>query len=96
MPWFFVFFLLSGFCSLVYQVTWLRGAMAAFGVTTPSVSIVLSVFMAGIALGSWGGGSVLHRARFDSPRALLGLYAATEGWQLQSCSSSAAACSSAA
>ena len=80
MPWFFVFFLLSGFCSLVYQVTWLRGAMAAFGVTTPSVSIVLSVFMAGIALGSWGGGSLLRRVGEGSPRALLGLYAATESW----------------
>jgi spermidine synthase len=78
MPWFFVFFLLSGFCSLVYQVTWLRGAMAAFGVTTPSVSIVLSVFMAGIALGSWGGGLLVRRVRSGSARSLLGLYAATE------------------
>jgi spermidine synthase/MFS family permease len=80
MSWFFVFFLLSGFCSLVYQVTWLRVAMAAFGVTTPSISIVLSVFMAGIALGSWGGGSLLRRVGEGSPRVLLGLYAATESW----------------
>ena len=53
---FFFFFLLSGFCSLVYQIVWLRLAMASFGVTTPMVSIVLSVFMAGLALGSWGAG----------------------------------------
>ena len=32
--------------------------MAAFGVTTPMVSIVLSIFMAGLALGSWAGPSV--------------------------------------
>ncbi len=58
---FFVFFFLSGFCSLVYQVVWLRAAMADFGVTTPLISIVLSVFMAGLALGSWGGGRLVRR-----------------------------------
>src|SRR2546425_6969861 len=56
MRWYFGFFVVSGFCSLVYEVVWLRLAMASFGVTTPLVSIVLSVFMAGLALGSFGGG----------------------------------------
>jgi hypothetical protein len=28
------FFLLSGFCAMVYQIVWLRIAMADFGVTT--------------------------------------------------------------
>ena len=32
--WYFGFFLASGFRSLVYEVVWLRLAMAAFGVTT--------------------------------------------------------------
>src|SRR5262249_54562245 len=49
-----------GFCSLVYQVVWLRVAMADFGVTTPLVSIVLSIFMAGLALGSWAGGRLMQ------------------------------------
>jgi spermidine synthase len=57
---FFLFFFLSGFCGLVYQVVWLRLAMADFGVVTPLVSIVLSVFMAGLALGSWGGGRLVR------------------------------------
>lgn len=57
---FFGFFFLSGFCSLVYQVVWLRVAMAGFGVTTPLVSIVLSIFMAGLALGSWAGGRLVR------------------------------------
>ena len=57
----FVCFTISGATSLVYEVVWLRLAMAAFGVTTPMVSIVLSVFMAGLALGSWLGGGVAHR-----------------------------------
>jgi hypothetical protein len=34
--WLFVFFLVSGFSSLVYEVVWIRLSMAAFGVTTPS------------------------------------------------------------
>lgn len=76
--WFFAFFLVSGFCSLVYEVVWLRIAMAQFGVVTPLVSTVLSVFMAGLALGSWWGGRLSRRAR--SPRWLssLRLYASAE------------------
>ena len=56
--WYFAFFFLSGYCSLVYEVVWLRLAMARFGVTTPLVSIVLSLFMAGLALGSWLAGRI--------------------------------------
>jgi spermidine synthase len=57
---YFSFFLVSGFCSLVYETVWLRLSMAAFGVTTASVSIVVSVFMAGLALGSWLGGRLVE------------------------------------
>ncbi|HZF00929.1 MAG TPA: hypothetical protein VE344_03440 [Methylomirabilota bacterium] len=52
---FFLFFF-SGFSSLVYQVVWTRMAFAAFGIITPVLSVVLSVFMLGLALGSWAGG----------------------------------------
>jgi spermidine synthase len=78
MAWFFVFFFVSGFCSLVYQVVWLRLAMAAFGVTTPFVSIVLSVFMAGLALGSWSVGRLGRRLEQAEPRWPLRLYALAE------------------
>jgi predicted membrane-bound spermidine synthase len=75
---FWAFFLLSGFCSLVYEVVWLRLAMAQFGVTTPMVSIVLSVFMAGLALGSWGAGLLARRfAQLPAAR-LIRLYAGAE------------------
>jgi spermidine synthase len=57
----FAFFFVSGACSLVYQVVWLRLAMAAFGVTTPMVSIVIATFMAGLALGSWAAGRLARR-----------------------------------
>src|SRR5208282_3311538 len=52
---FFPFFL-SGFCGLVYQVVWTRMAFASFGIITPVLSIVLSVFMLGLSAGAWAGG----------------------------------------
>lgn len=53
---FFVFFFISGFSSLVYQVVWTRLAFAAFGIITPVLSVVISVFMLGLSAGSWAGG----------------------------------------
>ena len=61
MAWFFVFFFISGFCSVLYELVWLRLAMAEFGVTTALVSIVLSMFMAGLGAGSWIAGRLLRR-----------------------------------
>ena len=75
----FLFFLTSGFCSLVYQVVWLRLGMASFGVNTAIVSIGLSVFMAGLAAGSWGAGVWLRRSG-KSPASALRAYAAAELW----------------
>src|SRR2546427_1297593 len=76
MAWYFGFFVISGFCSLVYEVVWLRLAMAGFGVTTPFVSIVLSVFMAGLALGGWAAGRLTRWLGAVPPRRALRLYAA--------------------
>jgi spermidine synthase len=52
----FQLFFLSGFCGLVYQLIWTRLAFAAFGVITPVLSVVISIFMAGLSLGAWAGG----------------------------------------
>jgi spermidine synthase len=52
----FLLFFLSGFCGLVYQVVWTRLAFASFGIITPVLSVVLSVFMLGLSVGSWIGG----------------------------------------
>src|ERR1022692_4374577 len=78
MGWYFVFFLVSGFCSILYEIVWLRLSMAQFGVTSALVSIVLSMFMAGLGLGSWGSGYLLRRyeTRFHFPA--LRLYALAE------------------
>ena len=78
MAWFFAFFFLSGFCSILYELVWLRLTMAQFGVTTALTSIVLSMFMAGLGLGSWGAGALIRRygARLSFPP--LRLYALAE------------------
>ncbi len=76
--WLFAFFLVSGFCSLVLEVVWLRLAMACFGVTTAMTSIVLSVFMGGLAIGSWGAGRLARALSGKPPAAILRLYAAAE------------------
>lgn len=76
--WFFAFFFLSGFCSILYELVWLRLAMAQFGVTTPMVSIVLSTFMAGLGIGSWWSGHLLRKHGQRLSRPPLQLYAITE------------------
>jgi spermidine synthase len=78
MQWFFLFFLVSGFCSILYEVIWLRLAMAQFAVTTPLVSIVLSVFMAGLGFGSWFSGRWVGQWRGRLRFPALRLYALTE------------------
>ncbi len=52
-------FFLSGFCSLVYQMVWTRLAFASFGIITPVLSVVISVFMLGLSIGAWAGGRVI-------------------------------------
>lgn len=76
--WFFWFFFISGFCSVLYELVWLRLAMAQFGVTTAMVSIVLSVFMGGLGLGSWVSGNWMRRGAHDVRFPALRLYAIIE------------------
>jgi spermidine synthase len=76
--WYFIFFFVSGFCSVLYELVWLRLSMAQFGVTTAMISIVLSVFMAGLGLGSWASGLWVRRAERASKFPALRLYALIE------------------
>jgi spermidine synthase len=76
--WFFLFFFLSGFCSVLYELVWLRASMAQFGVTTAMVSIVLSVFMAGLGLGSWASGRWLAKSSGVKSFSALRAYALIE------------------
>jgi spermidine synthase len=64
-------FFLSGMASLVYQVLWVRQLGLVFGNTLYSVSTVLGVFMAGLALGSYLFGRLADRT--DNPLRLFAL-----------------------
>ncbi len=74
----FVVFFASGFCGLTYQMVWLRLAYASFGINAQVLSVVISVFMLGLALGSWlAGGWIIRLAKAKNLR-LITLYALTE------------------
>lgn len=76
--WYFTFFVISGFCGLVYEVVWARLAMASFGVTTALISIVLSTFMAGLGLGAWGAGILTRKIRSANGSGALRFYCLAE------------------
>ena len=74
----FLLFFLSGHASLVYQVVWTRMAFASFGIITPVLSVVLSVFMLGLATGSWLGGKYIRSLTQSTGRSAILFYGAAE------------------
>lgn len=78
MGWYFAFFFLSGFCSILYELVWLRLTMAQFGVTSALVSITLSMFMMGMGAGSWATGLFVRRHSQMAGYRALRIYAVTE------------------
>lgn len=60
-PLFFLMFFLSGLSGLVYQIVWIRLAFANFGFILPIMSVTISVFMLGLAIGSWLGGKYIEQ-----------------------------------
>jgi spermidine synthase len=74
----FILFFISGFCGLLYQVIWTRMAFASFGIITPVLSVVISVFMLGLALGSWAGGSWVVRLTGMTGASAITLYGCVE------------------
>jgi len=48
-----LFLFVSGFCSLAYQVVWLREFRLVFGGSTAAASAVLAVFMGALGVGGW-------------------------------------------
>ena len=74
----FLLFLTSGFCGLLYQVVWMRLAFAAFGVITPVLSVVISVFMFGLFVGSWAAGRWVEGLSVRLRISAIFLYAAAE------------------
>lgn len=65
--WIAIVFFISGFAALVYQVVWQRALFAIFGINIESVTVVVTVFLLGLGLGSIAGGwlsSFVHRPLF--------------------------------
>jgi spermidine synthase len=54
-------FFLSGACTLIYEVVWVRMLVVVFGTSVYAVSTVLTAFMAGLALGSFCFGRLADR-----------------------------------
>jgi len=70
-------FFVSGALALAYQVVWTRYLVLLLGASTPVVSIVIGVFMAGLALGARLIGGVADR--HPAPMKLYGLLEAGIG-----------------
>ncbi len=61
----YVAFVLSGASSLIFQTIWSRMLHHVFGATSVAISTVLTVFMAGLGLGTWFAGR--YAARIKHP-----------------------------
>ena len=57
----FALFFVSGTCGLIYQITWMRMFRLVMGNTVFTSATVLTVFMAGLALGSYLAGRLVDR-----------------------------------
>jgi len=60
LPVFFLFFI-SGFSALIYQVAWQRMLYTRLGGHIESVTVIVSVFMAGLGIGALFGGELSRR-----------------------------------
>ncbi len=74
MSWILPVFLLSGFSALLYQIVWQRSLFAIYGIHVESVTIIVTVFMLGLGLGSLAGGALSR----DRRRPVLLLFAGVE------------------
>jgi len=52
----FILFFVSGFSSLIYQVSWQRALFSVLGSNIESTTIIVSVFMSGLGIGALSGG----------------------------------------
>lgn len=70
-------FVVSGMSGLVFEVIWVRSLTRVVGHTTFAASLVVSAFLAGLVLGSWGWGRWADRLR--RPLLAYGLLEAATG-----------------
>ena len=56
LPVYYLLFFMSGFPALLYQIVWQRALFTLYGVNVESVTMIVTVFMLGLGLGSLFGG----------------------------------------
>src|SRR5579863_2054049 len=59
---YYLLFFLSGFPALLYQIVWQRALFTLYGVNIESVTMIVTVFMLGLGVGSLAGGWLSTRA----------------------------------
>ncbi len=59
----FLCFCISGFAALIYELSWQRLLLRVLGSTLPAVTLVLCVFMTGLAIGCFVAGKFARRVR---------------------------------
>ena len=69
-------FFLSGFSGLIYEILWTRMMVKIIGSAPFAVSIILTIFMGGLGLGSYLAGRIIDR--IEQPLALVKLYGLLE------------------
>jgi hypothetical protein len=67
-------FLLSGFAAILYQLVWQRRLYALVGINIEVVTLIVTLFIGGLGLGSLAGGAASRAAGVH----LVGLFAAVE------------------
>jgi spermidine synthase len=67
------FFFFSGMSGLIYQVVWMCMFIRVFGISLYAISTIVSVFMGGLAIGSWLASAYLSKKKIS-----LKLYALLE------------------
>jgi spermidine synthase len=63
----YAIFFVSGFAAILYQLIWQRALFTLYGTSSEAVTVVVTVFMLGLGLGSLAGGALSRSARFPLP-----------------------------
>ena len=66
---YYLLFFSSGFPALLYQIVWQRALFTIYGVNIQSVTVIVTVFMLGLGLGSLAGGRLSAISKIQTLRA---------------------------
>jgi len=67
-------FFISGLSALIYQICWQRLLFTGFGIDLTSITIVISVFMAGLGIGAFFGGRIAD----ENPKKIISIFCLIE------------------